>query len=126
MHRRLVPLNRLGRCSIPHFSLIDVDHLLQCAGIFPGHVQLILKGVVLFGGLDGFRFQRRDPHFSSAALGFRIVFGLLYDSHEAFGLAYSVRVHPFKIVCLTDEGFVLLLNPIKFRPGRSPSCTTAS
>lgn len=116
MNRGFGRLSRVSRCSIAHFPLIYVDHLLQCAGIFLGHIQLILKCVVLFGGLRGFRFQPRDPYFGSVVFGFCVIFGLLYGCHDGFGLAHSVRVHPFKVICLMDEGFVLLLNPIEFRP----------
>jgi hypothetical protein len=106
----------MRRRSIPHFPLIHVNHLLQCAGIFLGYIQLKLKGVVLFGRLYGFRFQPRDMHLSSTAFVFRVILGLLYGCEDGFRLAHAIRVYPFKVVCLTDEGFVLLLNPIEFRP----------
>ena len=116
MNRGVVSLSRVSRSSIPHLPLIYVNHFLQCAGIFLGHIQLVLKGVVLFGGLNGFRFQPRDTHFSSVTFVFCIVFGLLYGCHDGFGLAHAVRVHLFKVMCLPDEGSVLLLHPVEFRP----------
>jgi hypothetical protein len=74
----------------------------------------MLHGVVLFGDLRGFFLQSLDMQLIRLALVLGVILGLPECGDNGFSLSHPIRIHPFKVIGVNDEGFVFLLKAIEF------------